>query len=334
MKRKTKNTLKTIAMAVLGVGAIVGSVGIINSFVDKSNQDMKDIHPVFEVGGIDELGKYEAVENSIYTKEAFECQGLEVKVEFDSTINYEVFYYDVNANYLSSTGVQVGNLDCNVPDSATHARIEITPNWEKLEIEKEDEQVVKWYEVAKYAEQLNLRVFKDQVIIEYEDVSFFEDFATLNISSMIAKNEASSISLEYSSFVYSDVSFENEKISKIGIPVQTLADCTQDSIFTIYVIETPTDYTSINIIEEHTLTIKANTYSTNNVHDYVYFDVNLDLTDGQTLMFGSTTDTITPCYQRSNNLSGTFYWKANTADAANFGTGGSLLFDVYSLEEK
>lgn len=334
MKRKTKNTLKTIALAVVGVGAIVGSVGIINSFVDKSNQDMKDIHPVFEVGGIDELGKYEAVENSIYTKEAFECQGLEVKVEFDSTINYEVFYYDVNANYLSSTGVQVGNLDCNVPDSATHARIEITPNWEKLEIEKEDEQVVKWYEVAKYAEQLNLRVFKDQVIIEYEDVSFFEDFATLNISSMIAKNEASSISLEYSSFVYSDVSFENEKISKIGIPVQTLADCTQDSIFTIYVIETPTDYTSINIIEEHTLTIKANTYSTNDVKEYVYFDVNLDLTDGQTLMFGSTTDTITPCYQRSNNLSGTFYWKANTADAANFGTGGSLLFDVYSLEEK
>ena len=334
MRRKTKNTLKTIAMAVLGVGAIVGSVGIINSFVDKSNQDMKDIHPVFEVGGIDELGKYEAVENSIYTKEAFECQGLEVKVEFDSTINYEVFYYDVNANYLSSTGVQVGNLDCNVPDSATHARIEITPNWEKLEIEKEDEQVVKWYEVAKYAEQLNLRVFKDQVIIEYEDVSFFEDFATLNLSSMIAKNEASAISLEYSSFVYSDVSFENEKISKIGIPVQTLADCTQDSIFTIYVIETPTDYTSINIIEEHTLTIKANTYSTNDVKKYVYFDVNLDLTDGQTLMFGSTTDTITPCYQRSNNLSGTFYWKANTVDAANFGIGGSLLFDVYSLEEK
>ena len=334
MKRKTKNTLKTIALAVVGVGAIVGSVGIINSFVDKSNQDMKDIHPVFEVGGIDELGKYEAVENSIYTKEAFECQGLEVKVEFDSTINYEVFYYDVNANYLSSTGVQVGNLDCNVPDSATHARIEITPNWEKLEIEKEDEQVVKWYEVTKYAKQLNLRVFKDQVIIEYEDVSFFEDFATLNISSMIANNEASAISLEYSSFVYSDVSFENEKISKIGIPVQTLADCTQDCIFIVYVIETPTDYTSINIIKEQKLTIKANTYSTNNVHDYVYFDVNLDLTDGQTLMFGSTTDTITPCYQRSNNLSGSFYWKANTADAANFGTGGSLLFDVYSLEEK
>ena len=172
MKRKTKQTLKTIALAVVGVGALIGGASAINSLVNKADEDLKVIHPTFEVGGLTDEGKYEDVDDSIYTKEAFECQGLEIKLDFDNTIDYQVFFYESDGDFVSATETLSGNKDLEVPFGSTHARIEITPNWTEMgeDYDTEKEQVIKWYDVAKYSSQMEIKVNKvqEEIVLPYE----------------------------------------------------------------------------------------------------------------------------------------------------------------------
>lgn len=166
MKRKTKQTLKTILLGALGIGAIVGVASGINTLVEKKDTELKTIYPVFEVGGLNEAdGKYEKSDKTLYTKKAFECQGLEIKLDFDNTIKYQVFFYESDGDYLGSTEVFDGNEDIDVPLFASHARLELTPNWSEMgeDYDTEKEQIVKWYETTKYGSQLEVKVNKEQV---------------------------------------------------------------------------------------------------------------------------------------------------------------------------
>ena len=163
MKRKTKNTLKTIAMAVLGVGAIVGGASLINNMVG-TDEDLKTIHPIFEVGGLNETGGFEETDKTIYTKDAFECQGLEIKLDFDNTIDYQVFFYESDGDFVSASELLSGNKKFDVPLTASHARIEITPTWSEMgdDYDTEKEQVIKWYQTSKYSSQMEIKVNKEQ----------------------------------------------------------------------------------------------------------------------------------------------------------------------------
>ena len=166
MKRSTKRTLKTIGLGLLGLLVLGGAIFGISSLVEKQDEELKVIHPVFEVGGLNEVdGKYEKSDKTLYTKNAFECQGLEIKLDFDNTIKYQVFFYESDGDYLGSTEVFDGNEDIDVPLFASHARIELTPNWAEMgeDYDTEKEQIVKWYETTKYGSQLEVKVNKEQV---------------------------------------------------------------------------------------------------------------------------------------------------------------------------
>lgn len=165
MKRKTKQTLKTILLGALGIGALVGVASGINTLVEKHDTELKTIIPIFEVGGLKDIdGKYEETEKTIYTKKAFECKGLEITLDFDNTIKYQVFYYEDDGDFISATEVISDNQDLVVPDMATHARLEITPKWSEMgeDYKKVEDQKIKWYEVSKYANQINVKVNKEQ----------------------------------------------------------------------------------------------------------------------------------------------------------------------------
>ena len=177
MKRKTKQTLKMVALGVVGLGAIAGVGTLIGRNAD---EELKTIHPTFEVGGLNDTdGKYEESKKTIYTKDAFECQGLEFALDFDNNIKYQVFYYESDGDYISATEVLEGNQDLQVPLSATHARMEITPIW-KSDV-KEKDQEIKWYQVAKYSTQLDIKVNDEQIAYE-ELVGSFANMENLNIS--------------------------------------------------------------------------------------------------------------------------------------------------------
>lgn len=163
ISRKTKNLLTKIFNIVLVVGILIGAVALINHFVSNKADDngLVEVNPKFEVGGLTEYGKYLETKESIYTKEAFECQGLNVSMEFDSTISYQLFFYDKYGDFLYSSSELETDFKDTLSKNVSHARIVITPIWED-DVKKVDKEI-KWHQVYKYVKQLTIKVADEQV---------------------------------------------------------------------------------------------------------------------------------------------------------------------------
>ena len=153
-KRKHKNGWKKILTVflsiVLGVGAIFG----VTKILEIVDEPTKAVILSYEVGTLNDKGEYQESSQHIYTKEAFECQGLVITPEFDSTVEYRLFFYDSEAKFINSTNFGDLKFDGSVPQNAKYARIVIRP--------KQD-QKVSWYEVYKYSLQLKVEVYKEQI---------------------------------------------------------------------------------------------------------------------------------------------------------------------------
>ena len=157
MKSKTKKTLKIVGLALAGVVALgLLSFGI-KAIVDYTKNDLKKITLSYDVGNLGADGKYVNDESTLYTKEAFGCYGLQVKPDFDSTVNYQIFYYDILDNYISSTSLMSDGYSGEAPVNGAYARIVIEP--------KDDEDgKISFTERIKYPSQLTVKVKKNQDI--------------------------------------------------------------------------------------------------------------------------------------------------------------------------
>ncbi len=151
MRNKKRKILKTIGLVVLGLGVLGGVIAVTSHFIGKTEVD---IHPTFEIGGLNEQGKYKKDEGSLYTKYKFACNGLKATLDFDSAIKYEIFYYDILDNFVSSTGELDEGYNGYAPFNGAYARIEITPT-------NDEDGKISWTEKMKYSKQLNLKVSKD-----------------------------------------------------------------------------------------------------------------------------------------------------------------------------
>lgn len=169
MNYKTKSSINKIISFILIVGILIGAVALINHFVSNRVDDdgLVEVSPKFEVGGLSTYGKYVETKNSIYTKDAFECKGLNVLMEFDSTVSYEVFFYDKYGEFLISTGTKKVDFKDELLESVTHARVVITPIWD--EDLNEDDKEIKWYQISKYTKQLTFKVFEKQKTKTYDE---------------------------------------------------------------------------------------------------------------------------------------------------------------------
>ncbi|MGN1052233.1 MAG: hypothetical protein ACI4SH_02445 [Candidatus Scatosoma sp.] len=157
-----KKIIITILLVVLCLGIVGGGIAGIVKLTDSGKLDTKTISSTkFSVGGLDSNGKYMNTNASIYTKEAFECQGLEVSLDFDNEIEYQIYFYDQNNDFVHTTGKLSGAfVKDSVPFFAKYARIVVTP--------KNDE-VVSTLEVAKYAGQLTVKVNREQGFKNYTE---------------------------------------------------------------------------------------------------------------------------------------------------------------------
>lgn len=154
---KGKGLIKTIALAVAGVAAITAVGFGVKAIVDYTKDDLKTISPSFEVGNLGSDGKFVDDKGTLYTKEAFACYGLQVKPDFDSTVNYQIFYYDILDNYISSTSVMSEGYSNEAPVNGAYARLVIEP--------KDDEDgKISLIERIKYSKQLSVKVKKNQDI--------------------------------------------------------------------------------------------------------------------------------------------------------------------------
>ena len=163
-----KGKVQKIVAIVLGLVTVAGAVFGVSALAKYAKEEQKTIHPTFSVGGLTETGVYEETDDTIYTKDSFEAKGLEVKLDFDSNVKYQVFFYDELDKFISCTEVYTESQDISVPLEA-RARLEVTPIWgPDAPLEKE----IKWYEPSKYANQIEIRVDKRQELLERDFVKY------------------------------------------------------------------------------------------------------------------------------------------------------------------
>ena len=164
-----KGWWKPVIAAILCIGVIVGAGFGIASLVKPDKVDNLLTYSTlsitkFRVGGLDGQGKYMNTDRSIYTKDAFECQGLNWTLAFDNDISYQIYFYDQNNEFVHTTGKLTGAfVQDSVPFFAKYARIVITPN---------DDNKVSMLEVMKYAKQLKTTVYREQGFKNYTENLF------------------------------------------------------------------------------------------------------------------------------------------------------------------
>lgn len=159
-KRITVLNIFSILLAVVILLCICLGVVFI---VKQVNSTLKTLHPTFVRGALDEEGKDIETNRSIVTQSYFQCRGLQITRDDSSLVSYEVFFYDLDKQFLSSTGVLEDVYECeDMPSHALYARVVITPSTPT------DISIV---DVWTYAEQITIKVARNQ---DVEVIATFE----------------------------------------------------------------------------------------------------------------------------------------------------------------
>ena len=153
---KTWKRLITVLLSLLLLaGAIFGVVKI----ADKLNEESKKVSTTWAIGVIDETtGKPNGqAKTSIYTNDVFEAKGLEIILDFDNDVTYQVFWYDKLGAFYGCTEELTEGSEIYAPYGC-RARVEVTPNFTY----DEGKDAIAWYETYKYSRQIEIRVDKEQ----------------------------------------------------------------------------------------------------------------------------------------------------------------------------
>ena len=158
--KKVIKTLKTILLCVLALG-IVGAV--YSAFNRKDKDDSKVYHGLYEIGSLDINGEFVDSKSSIYTTNLIEFTELKITPDFDSNVSYKVYIYNADNELLSVSDSQIKKWESERYPDVMYARVVITPNWDSTL--KEEDKVIKFYEVYKYSKQLTINVVNSPVEI-------------------------------------------------------------------------------------------------------------------------------------------------------------------------
>lgn len=136
-------TLVVIAL----VGAVVG-LGI---KLDRQTTTNRIGGEAYSIGAIDEKGEVKNSELSIYTRDGVTVKGLKCELAKDAKIKYQIFYYDKDGKFVSSSAELTADFNgTGIPATAETAKIVITPTEDK-------DGKVSITEVLGYAEQLTVQ---------------------------------------------------------------------------------------------------------------------------------------------------------------------------------
>lgn len=156
---KVKGIIRKVALALAGLCAL-GAVGFgVAKLVEFATDDLKTITPAFDVGNLGADGKYVDDESTLYTKEAFECDGLQIKLDFDNQIEYQIYFYDDLDNFIESTEVLSAAYSETVHDG--YARIVIMPT-------NDEDEKISLTERVTYPGQMTIKVAKEQTSEYYQ----------------------------------------------------------------------------------------------------------------------------------------------------------------------
>lgn len=155
VKAKRQVNAKAVAGIAAGVVTALVLLGLIMTLfvkIDRQTTTTTIGGEAYSIGLIDETGAYAEGNTAIYMRKAITTKGLKCELKEDGKIKYQIFFYDKDGNFLSSTAELTTDYNgSGIPEGATQAKIMITP------IADEDGKV-SLVEVLGYANQLIVTV--------------------------------------------------------------------------------------------------------------------------------------------------------------------------------
>lgn len=148
--KKSKRIVTWILASLLLIGGVFGATALFRN----AKSETKEINPSYAVGALNtSTGKYVESKQAMYTKEAFECQGLTITLDFDSTMKYRVFFYNDTDIFIHESGVLSGSfMPTSVPPLAKYARVMLMP----------DDEDISFFDKFNYAKEVTIKVNKVQ----------------------------------------------------------------------------------------------------------------------------------------------------------------------------
>ena len=168
MKIKMNRKVKRILSIVLGIAVLAGAIALVANLVKPKNDDngLKEIHPTFEVGGLNETGEFVDIKESLYTKKAIEYSELKVSLDFDADVTYQLFYYDADDKFVSASEVLTKGHTEVLKNETKFVRILVTPVYADA---TDEDKEIKWYEIRNYAKQLTISTKVNEIGVVYID---------------------------------------------------------------------------------------------------------------------------------------------------------------------
>ena len=134
---------------------VIGIIGaVVALFVQMDRQTtVTELGPeAYMIGALDEEGKAADGDASIVTRKAFTTDGLKVELQDDAKVTYELFFYDEENAFISSTGaLSTDFLGLTVPINSETAKIVITPT-------EDEDDFISLTEVIGYASQVTVTI--------------------------------------------------------------------------------------------------------------------------------------------------------------------------------
>ncbi len=154
MKNKKLKRILEVSLLVLLLGAVAFTVVKLTTTKTKTVSSFG-----YAIGEIDEsTGQYVESDKAIYMNEPIECVGLNVVPEFESNVEYRIFWYGVGDRYFGCTK-RYSNTEtfssADVPEMAKYARVVVYP----LEAETDSDFKIRFYEKTAYANEYVQRYY-------------------------------------------------------------------------------------------------------------------------------------------------------------------------------
>ena len=310
---------REIISAVIVIALLLAAISCVVVYSTKTD---KKVSPgVFSRGALDSNGKHVDSDTCLYTEELIQCRGLSVTVDFEAKLEYEIYFYRADESFIGSTGRLVEDFSLEGYENAKYCRIVIIP------VLKDGADKIRFWECRSYAKQLTVKVSTDQTFEPtYSSVLDYDVRGTYFCSPTDFEN-AYTVILQDSPFVLEDLNmFSGRTVSKIWVPVSLIKDPTQDATFTVYVLE-GNGSARFKQVSEKQLLIPAGTFTEleqvvlddcapdgtellpgqyrevyqgwYKLQQWVCFDVDISLSEGQTLGFGSSSDTVAFAYRKT-----------------------------------
>ena len=147
---------KRMAWKVGVVLAIILAFGLIATLfvkLDRQTTTTTIGGEAYSIGTLDDTGMYAEGDTAIYMRKAITTDGLKCELDADAKIKYELFFYDKDGEFVSSTGDLTADWAGEVPEGAESVKVMITPT-------ADEDGTVSLVEVFGYASQLTVTVNK------------------------------------------------------------------------------------------------------------------------------------------------------------------------------